>query len=111
MSERIVKVNELILQQLGEVINRELELPNIFVTITRVSTSADLRYATVYVSVLPDEKAEYAIHRLNLSAKHLRAELLEKIVLRVVPRLEFRLDSSGRQASEIDELLDNLEIK
>lgn len=102
------KVNELILQQLGGVISRVVEMPDIFVTIGKVSTSADLHYATVYVSVLPDDKAEFAVHKLNLLAKHLRHELIEKLELRKVPKLEFRLDTIGKSASEIDRLLDEI---
>ena len=111
MTDRMVKINELILQQLGDVINREVEMPNIFVTITRVTTSKDLRYSTVYVSVMPDDKLDYAVHKLNLLAKHLRHELNTKIVLRIIPKLEFRSDVFEREASKIDELLDSLKFE
>lgn len=108
MSDRMLKINELVLQQLGGVINREVEMPDVFVTITRVTTSADLKYSTVYCSVMPDDKLDYAINKLNLLSKRLRAGLAEKIVLRSVPKLEFRSDTSGREASDIDALLDRL---
>ncbi len=108
MSDRILKINELILQQLGGIINREIEMPDIFITITRVTTSADLHYATVYIGVLPDDKLDYAVHKLNLLAKRLRAELAEKIVLRSVPKLEFRSDKTGQEAGDIDVLLDKI---
>ncbi len=113
MADRMLKINELLSQKLGEVINRTVEMPDIFVTIVRVTTSSNLQFATVYVSVMPDEKAEYAVHKLNLLSKRLRGELLDEIVLRSVPRLEFRLDKSERIAAGIDELLDSLkdEIK
>ena len=111
MSDRMVKINELILQQLGEIINREVELPDSFVTITRVTTSKDLKYSTVYVSVMPDAEAERVVHKLNLLARRLQGELNNKIVLRSIPRLEFRHDDSGRHASEIDQLLDSLQME
>lgn len=108
MSDRILKINELILQQLGEIINREVEMPGVFITITRVTTSSDLNYSTVYVSVLPDDKLAYAVHKLNLLAKRLRKELGDKIVLRSIPKLDFRSDVSEREAGDIDALLDRL---
>lgn len=109
MSERMIKINELILQQLGGIINRVVEMPEIFVTILRVTTSVDLKYATVYVGVLPDEQADYAVHKLNLLSKRLQAELNKKIVLRSIPRLEFRLNKGGQQPDEsIDDLLDKI---
>jgi len=108
MSDRMLKINELILQRLGEVITREVEMPNVIVTITRVTTSKDLHYSTIYVSVLPDDKLDFAIKKLNSVSKHLRYELNKKIILRVVPQLEFRPDTSERQAQDIDKLLDSL---
>ena len=108
MSDRMIKVNELILQQLGAIINRVVEMPEAFVTIMKVTTSADLKYATVYVGVMPDSQADHAVHKLNLLSKRLQGELNEKVVLRSVPRLEFRLDKSGNNAGDIDALLDSL---
>lgn len=104
----MIKINELILQQLGEIINRVVEMPEIFVTILRVTTSADLKYATVYVGVMPDEQADYAIHKLNLLSKRLQGELNKKIVLRSIPRLEFRLSKGDKQTENIDDLLDKI---
>lgn len=104
----MLKINELIGQQLGQVISRVVEMPDIFVTITRVTTSADLKYSTVYVSVMPDNKLDYAVNKLNLLSRRLRGELAEKVVLRSLPRLEFRSDISGREASDIDALLDRI---
>jgi len=111
MSDRMIKVNELILQQLGAIINREVELPNIFLTIKKASVSADLKYATIYVGVIPDNQAEYAVHKLNLLSKKLQSELNKKVVLKSIPRLEFRLseaDDITADGSEIDALLDQI---
>lgn len=108
MSDRMIKVNELILQQLGSIINREVEMPDVFLTIMRVTTSADLKYATVYIGVMPDEKADFAVHKLNLLSKRLQAELNEKVILRSVPRLEFRLNTGDKSLANIDDLLDKI---
>jgi len=52
MTERMRRVNESVRQVLAETLP-ELKDPRIgLVTVTGVVTSADLRYATVYVSVL-----------------------------------------------------------
>lgn len=111
MSDRMIKVNEMILQQLGAIINRVVEMPDIFVTILKVTASADLKYATVYVGVMPDDQSDYAVHKLNLLSKRLQGELNKKIVLRSVPRLEFRLDKGeamAKDAQNIDDLLDKI---
>ena len=57
MSSRINRVNELIRTTIAEIISREIELPlGVFVTVVKVDTSRDLRYARVFVSVFPEKK-------------------------------------------------------
>lgn len=104
-------MNELLLHQLGAIINREVEMPDVFLTVMKVSASADLKYATVYVGAIPEDKADYAVHKLNLLSKRLQGELNEKVVLKSVPKLEFRLDDGKaveQAAQGIDELLDQI---
>lgn len=109
MFDRIVKVNELILQQLGEIINQEVELPpNTLVTIIKVNTSKDLHYSEISLSVFPKEQADYIVHKMNLLAKRLQTALAEKIVLRNSPKLKFVLDQTESQAEEIEIMLDKI---
>lgn len=108
MSDRMVKVNELILQQLGTVIAQELEFPEALITILAVDTSPDLKHAKVFVSILPDSQVEIITRRLNNASKLLQKELAGKISLRSFPRLQFVYDNTEKQAEEIDRLLDSL---
>src|SRR5258708_40368826 len=63
MTERMRRVNESVRQVLAETLP-ELKDPRIgLVTVTGVITSPDLRYATVYVSVLGSEKKKTATLR------------------------------------------------
>ncbi|MFA4872085.1 MAG: 30S ribosome-binding factor RbfA [Patescibacteria group bacterium] len=109
MSDRIIKINKLIREQLGQIINKEIELPlGTIITITKVTTAKDLRQANVFVSILPDEQIREAMKTLIREAKALRNWLNEKIVLRNIPKLRFHLDEEEKKAMEIDELLNNL---
>jgi len=109
MPDRMLKINELLRQQLGEIINEEIELPpNTLVTITRVSTSPDLHYSRAMISVIPDEQSELVVNLLNRRSKLFRKLLNDKIVLRCIPQISFALDESERKAYELDRLLDNL---
>ncbi len=107
--DRMLKINELIKDQLGGIIIRELELPpGSLVTVLKVKTSKDLKYAQAAVSILPDESAEKIVRQLNNRAKIIQRALNEKIVLRSIPKLTFVLDESLKKALEIDALLDRL---
>jgi ribosome-binding factor A len=109
MADRILKINGLIREQLGQIINVAVEFPpQTILTITRVVTSADLRQANIYVSILPAENEHKAMKILIKEAFNLQRALNEKIVLRSIPKLRFRIDREEQKAAEIDRLLDNL---
>lgn len=109
MSDRVLKINKLIRDQLGRLIMTELEFPlGTLVTITKINTSADLKVANVYVSVLPASVRGSAMKALIKSAGHLRRLLNEKVILRSIPELRFFIDDSEEKAAAIDRLLDNL---
>lgn len=110
MSDRMIKVNQLLAQQLGQLIVSELELPQgVIVTITKVVTSPDLRHARVFLSVLPEEKQRETMSILINNVGELQKTLNDKITLRVIPKLRFNIDETEKEATSIDYLLDNLQ--
>lgn len=110
MSDRMVRINELISQQLGKVISTEIELPQgSIVTITRVQTSPDLRHAKVYLSVLPESNQREVMSLLINSVKGLQHSLAQNITLRNIPKFRFFIDDTEQEAIELERLLDNLE--
>ena len=61
MSQRTDKVDELLRQEIGAIVMRDVADPRIgFATITKVETTRDLRHAKVWVSVIgqPAERKE-----------------------------------------------------
>lgn len=77
------------------------------VTVSEVRVSADLSIAKVYVSVFPSEKQESVMKQLEEQKKALRGELGRQVrnQLRIVPELDFYLDTSLDYADHIEELL------
>ncbi len=109
MSERTIKVAELVKETLGRLIIREIEFPlGVIVTITKVNVSPDLRLAKIYLSIMPVAQEREAMKILINEAKNLRHLLGQEIVLRATPQLRFFIDEGERKATEINELLDNL---
>ena len=59
MTQRTERIDELLRQEIGEILRRDLDDPRIgFATITDVETAPDLRHARVSVSVIgqPEER-------------------------------------------------------
>ena len=87
----------------------ELEFPkNCLVTITQVETAKDLRYAKVWVSVIPVKYTKKILDKLKSNLGHLQFLLNKKLAMRPLPRLSFVIDDTENRAQEIIDLLDRI---
>ena len=109
--KRLDRVNHLIQMELGQLILHRVKDPRLgFVTITHVSTGADLRSACVFYSVLGDEKARKDSQiALEKAAGFLQKEIGSALELRYTPKLKFLFDESLERGLEVDRVLRNLE--
>jgi ribosome-binding factor A len=80
-----------------------------FVTVTRVRLSPDLKIASIYYSVLGDDKQrEGSKEALKRAKSFLKRELGDRINLRVVPELRFFYDDSLDYSEKISDLLNKI---
>ena len=110
-SNRINRINEEIQKALAELI-RELKDPrvqNTMISITRVETTPDLRYAKVYTSFLEENKAEDALKGLKSAGGFLRRELGRTLQLRYTPELVWALDDSITYGARMLKLINSLD--
>jgi ribosome-binding factor A len=77
------------------------------VTVSEVRVSPDLSVAKVFVSIFPSEKQGPVMDLLNENVRAIRGELGHVVAkqLRIVPELNFLLDTSLDYAQHIEELL------
>ncbi|MBQ0126881.1 MAG: 30S ribosome-binding factor RbfA [Bacteroidales bacterium] len=77
------------------------------ITVSEVRISPDLSVAKVYVSIFPSTKQVEALKILEDNKKAIRGELGHKVAsqLRIVPDMDFYLDTTLDYAEHIDELL------
>ena len=96
--------------EISEIIQRRLKDPRLgFVTVTRVRLTADLRIATVYVSVMGEpEEIEKNVLCLQGASNYIRSLLGERLRVKHLPELRFRYDDSGVKGARIEELLKDL---
>ena len=111
MSVRQEKIQAQLVQELSDMIRRDLKDPRLgFVTVTDAEISRDLRHAKVYVSVLGDEEArKQSLKALNSAVGLLRGEFARRAHLRVAPEIEFRFDEGIERGQRIFELLHSIE--
>ena len=111
-SNRIGRINEEIQRELSDLL-RELKDPRVHKTmlsVTRVETTPDLRYAKIFVSLLDKEYTKETLAGLKSSAGYLRRELGRSLQLRYTPELQWQADDSITHGAHILELLSKLDI-
>ena|ERR671910_1005647 len=109
MTNRMRRVDEVLKEVLSEAIPT-LKDPRIgFVTVTGVRTTADLKEATVYVSVLGGEaKLNRTLAGLEAARGLLQARVNQELRLRRTPQLTFEYDPSVERGVRMTRLIDEL---
>ncbi len=111
MSQRTDRVDELLRQEIGTLLAKELADPRIgFTTITDVETSPDLRHAKVWVSVIGgrSDRTE-TVRALQASMGFVRHELGKRLRIKRIPALHVHLDDSAERGTRVLHLLTELE--
>jgi ribosome-binding factor A len=111
VSQRTDRVDELLRQEIGAIVAREVADPRIgFATITRVETTSDLRHAKVWVSVIgqPAERTA-TIAALGRAMPFVRHELGKSLRIRRIPDLHVILDDTAERGTRVLQLLNELE--
>jgi ribosome-binding factor A len=109
VSDRMRRVNEAVREVISEGVG-DLKDPRVgFVTITGVETSADLRHATVFVSVLGTQrKREKTLAGLAAAHGVLQARLARELRLKRTPQLTFEYDPTVERGVRMTQLIDEL---
>lgn len=112
-TRRQVQVADAIQQHMSDLLQRELKDPGIgFTTVTRVEVSQDLKYARVYVSVMGSpEEQKSTMAALDRGRGFIRREIGQRLDLRAVPEINFRLDTSAEYSDRINRLLNELKVE
>jgi ribosome-binding factor A len=109
MSQRTIRVNELIKREISLLLRTRFQNEAVYFTITDVETSPDLRYARVFYSVLGgEEKVKSSRLFFQKKARLIRKLLGKSIVLKYLPFLTFMQDKSIEQGNRLNHLMDQL---
>ena len=112
MSNRTLRVNELIQRELSDILRKHYQQEAVTITISGVEVSPDLHDGKVFVSVTgSDEEAEQKLRWLRSINQELRFELGRRIVLKWMPQFTYKLDQSTLRGNRILQLLDELDPK
>ena len=109
MSQRQLRVGEMIKQSLGMIFARnEAKVPNLetnSITVTEVKMSQDLKVAKAFVLPLGGQDAEEKIEILKKFSFLIRKVLSKKITMKFLPKILFAKDESFEYAEKIENLI------
>ncbi|MFH1069583.1 MAG: 30S ribosome-binding factor RbfA [Candidatus Glassbacteria bacterium] len=95
-------------REIGKVLQFDVRDPRLqFVTITEVRLSADLMDATVFVSIMGENREE-VFNRVEHAGSFIRSRTAQRCYLKFVPRLNFKLDTTLETAARIENLIDQV---
>jgi ribosome-binding factor A len=110
MSNRTVRVNELIQREISDILRKRYQTEAVAVTITEVRVAPDLRDARVFVAVVGnEEEGKSKLAWLRSKASDIREEVGRRIVLKYLPKFEYVLDESAIRGARILQMLDEVE--
>lgn len=109
MSNRTVRVNELVQREISDILRKHYRSEAVAVTVTEVRVSPDLRDARVFVAVVGDEAmAEAKLKWLRGISRDIREEVARRIVLKYLPKFEYVLDHSAIRGALLQQKIDAL---
>lgn len=84
-----------------------LILPGL-ISVTKVDTTPDLRFARVYVSMINAKSKKSNLAILKKCSGFIRSMIAKRVNLRITPELIFLFDESIEYGSRIDSILEKI---
>jgi len=108
---RMQKVNEELKREIGKIVSLQLNnttLKKGLISVTKVDTTPDFRYARVYVSMIAVGNKKEALKALKKSSGFVRSEIAKKVNLKYTPEIVFEFDESIEYGDRIDNILKDI---
>lgn len=105
------RINSEVMREVSQIIRTELKDPRVsmMTSVTDVNVTTDLKYCTVYISVLgSEEESAKTLEGLRKAGGFIRYELAHRLNLRNTPELKFVIDNSLEYGMKMDKLIDEV---
>lgn len=108
--QRTARVGELLKREISNIIQKDLQDPKLgFVTVTKVDITKDLKHADIWISIMGNDAVKHTSLEILRHAENRVKELLaNRVKLRYLPSLKFRLDITIEHNAHISDILSRL---
>lgn len=115
MKVKLERVNSELQRQISKIISTDIKDPRVqngIISVTKVKTTPDLKYAKVYLSIYADneDKKKEAFDTVVRSRVFIRNMLKDAVQMRLIPELNFVIDDSCEYGIKIDKILSEITI-
>ncbi len=90
-------------EEAGEFLSREAG-PQSLITVTSAHLSADFSHATIYITVLPENKERAALGLVYRRIDDFKRFLKTRAKLPQIPHIEFAIDGGEKNRQRLDEI-------
>jgi ribosome-binding factor A len=104
MDQRNEKLANLIKEMGAQFLERESNNTSL-ITVTSCTVSPDTKRATIFITVLPDEKEHDALDFVKRKRGELREHLKKSLRIKIIPFIDIQIDRGEKNRQKIDELL------
>lgn len=112
MSNRTVRVNELVQRELSEILRKRHQSEGAAITITGVQVSPDLHDGKIFLAVTGDDNfAQQKLRWFRDVLPQLKQELGRRIVLKWMPAFVVVLDESTARGNRLLQIMDEISAK
>ena len=106
MSKRSYQVAELLRTGINKIIIKDFEPPlGTLISVSKVTVSDDLKNATAYISIIPQNKLGSGLKAIKKFSPHIQKELGHHLSIHHTPKINWQLDETDLKYSAIDEAL------
>ncbi len=106
MSKRTEQVSELLREEINKIIIKDFEPPRgSLISVSEVSVSPDLKNATAYLSIIPQDQLGTGLKIMKKFGSHVQRELNKALFIRQVPKVHWAIDERDLRYKEIEDAL------
>jgi len=97
------RLTEVLRMQAGEFLVREAGAHSL-ITVTRVTLSGDKKRATIFLTVLPENKEIAAVGFATRQIPEFKEFIKSRVRMHRIPHIDFEIDKGEKNRQRIDEL-------
>lgn len=106
-TRRILRINELIREELIKIIHREYAEEFGIICINKTETSPDLSSCKIWINITDDQN-DQKLKKIASQNKYFRYLLLKKLDLRSIPKLIFIRDTSSEDIFNMQKIFEKI---